>query len=183
MNILRGAELPVRKLSASHSPSLDLCRMSGNRSSMRSIDKAYDGGDDICRNPLADQPTLHSLDLTHHRGGVHSSHSSIDRKRAIDEVSIHSASRAYDQQYYDGGRTRNMDESSIRSYNNKRGSDLSLRSDDHRYGVSNRMNADFDRESRRGSDVSNHLASTLPLQRRPFYTSNEYGIANISESE
>lgn len=142
--------------------------MSANRSSMRSIDKAYDGIDDR----TVEHPTLRSLDISR---GIHSSHSSIDRKRGIDEMSVHSVSRAYDQTYYNGH--RNVDENSIRSFNVKRGSDLSLRSDDpNRYG--------FDRESRRGSDASvTLLGSTLPLQRRHFYGSNENVIANISESE
>ncbi|XP_065199574.1 protocadherin-like wing polarity protein stan [Planococcus citri] len=176
MNILRGAELPVRKLSASHSPNLDLCRMNGNRSSMRSIDRVYDGAEDG-RN-------MRSMDICGQGGrGLHSSHSSIDRKRALDEVSIHSAGRNCDPMHFDGG-LRGTDETSVRSFNLKRGSDLSLRSDDpNRYG---RMPNDLDRESRRGSDASITMLggmATLPMQRRPFYASNEYGIANISESE
>ncbi len=175
MNLLRNAELPARKLSTSHSPNLDLCRITGNRSSMRSIDRAYDRSD-INEPP----PSIHSLDINR---GIHSSHSSIDRKRGADEISVHSA-RTYDPTFYSGDVNRGADEASLRSYNVRRGSNLSLRSEENiRYGSGIRNHGDYaDRDSRRGSDAS-LLAATLPMQRRPFNTSNEYGIANISESE
>lgn len=167
MHMLRGAELPVRKLSVSHSPNLDLCRTLGSRSSMRSVDRAYEGADF----------GLRSLEISH---GIHSSHNSIDRKqRAVDEISVHGVNRAYESSTFCGENDtgEGRDESSTRSYSMKKGSNLSLRSDDNgRYGA--------DRDSRRGSNASLlGLASTLPMQRKPFNVSNEYGIANISESE
>lgn len=171
--MLRSAELPVRKLSASHSPNLDLCRTLGNRSSIRSIDRVYDGADFGYNGDLP--ASLRSLDMNR---GIHSSHSSIDRKhRGADEMSVHSVSRAYEPTYYSENIGRSGDESSVRSYNMKKGSNLSLRSEENaRYGGG--------RDSRRGSDASLlGLGSTLPMQRRPFNVSNEYGIANISESE
>lgn len=177
MSALRSAELPPRKLSLTHSPNLDLCRMAGPRSSIRSMERAYDGPD-IAETAAS----LRSLDMGR---GIHSSHSSIERKRAADEMSVHSMSRAYEPTYYGDAVVRGADESSIRSYSLKRGSNLSLRSDDHaRYGhVGRASGAEYaDHESRHGSDAS-LIGSTLPMQRRPFNASNEYGIANISESE
>lgn len=179
MSVLRNAELPPRKLSLTHSPNLDLCRVTGPRSSIRSVERTYDGPD-IAETAAS----LHSLDMGR---GIHSSHSSMDRKRGVDEMSVHSMSRAYEPTYYgDAAAARGADESSIRSYSLQRGSNLSLRSDDHaRYGhVSGRASGAelADHESRHGSDAS-LIGSTLPMQRRPFNASNEYGIANISESE
>lgn len=148
LSMLRNAELPSRKLSATHSPNLDLRRIAnggGNRSSMRSLDKTYDGGD------LEVPTSLRSLDIGR---DIHSSHSSIDRKRGVDEISLHSAGRPYESAYYD---------------------------ENGRYGGVGQPG--MERDSRHGSDASLLLGATLPLQRRPFNASNEYGIANISESE
>lgn len=178
MSALRNAELPPRKLSLTHSPNLDLCRVTGPRSSIRSAERTYDGPD-IAETAAS----LRSLDMGR---GIHSSHSSIERKRGVDEMSVHSMSRAYEPTYYgDVAATRGTDEASIRSYSLRRGSNLSLRSDDHsRYGHVGRASGPelADHESRHGSDAS-LIGSTLPMQRRAFNASNEYGIANISESE
>lgn len=171
--MLHTSELPSRKLSGSHSPNVDLSRTMGTRTSLRSVDK---NGYEICDYGYAGTElpaSLRSLDR-----GIHSSQSSIDRKHStIDDMSLHSASRVYEPTYCGENMHREPDQSSVRSYSLRRGSNLSLRSDENsRYGV-------VERDSRRGSNVSLLTASTLPLQRRAFNVSNEYGIANISESE
>lgn len=190
MSALRSAELAPRKLSLTHSPTLDLCRVTGPRSSIRSADRTYDGAS-AAADLAETAASLRSLDVVGRGGGgggVHSSHSSIERKRALDEMSVHSMSRAYEPAYFSDATTRGGgggDESSMRSYSLRRGSNLSLRSDElGRYGPAGRVGGAelAEHESRHGSDAS-LLGSTLPIQRRPFNASNEYGIANISESE
>lgn len=150
--------------------------MSGNRSSIRSIDKAFE------RVNSNDTPaSLHSLDMNR---GIHSSHSSIDRKHGIDETSMHTINRTYEPTFYHENVSRNMDESSVCNFGVRRGSNLSLRSEDNaRYGNLGCSNIEStDRCSRRGSDAS-LLSSTLPMHHRTLNSSNEYGISNISESE
>jgi len=179
--MLHSAELPVKKLNGSPNVA-DLSRTLGTRASVRSIDK---NGYEICdynyaTTELPAGSSLRSLDR-----GIHSSHSSIDRKcPTVEELSLRNASRVYEPTLYGRGENamvgRDPDQASMRSYSLRRGSNLSLRIDENAgYGG-------VERESRRGSDASLlaiAAASTLPMQRRPFHVSNEYGIANISESE